>query len=86
MSGRRVRRCVLDVPDVCAPVSLDLCDVRQAADREAEELSVESACDGLADGCLAYTGGTDQADDLALDCAPKLSDREELEYAVLNIL
>ena len=67
-------------------MTLDLRHVRQAADREAEELPVESTSDRLANRCLSDTRGTDETDDLALNRTSELADGEEFQDAVLDVL
>ena len=67
-------------------MTLDLCHVRETADRAPEELPVEGARDGLADGRLADPRGSDETDDLALNGTTQLSDSKEFENAVLYVL
>lgn len=74
------------IPDVCASVTLDLRNVGQTSDGEAEELAVQSTCDRLADRRLSNTRGPNQANDFALDGAAKLTDSEELQDAILDVL
>lgn len=74
------------VPDVCPAVSLDLGDVCEATDGEAEELAVERARDRLADGGLADSGWANEADDLALYGSAKFADGKELEDPIFDIL
>ncbi len=72
--------------DVRAAVALDLRLVAHAAQGEAVELAVEAARDGLADGGLAHSGRTDQADDRAGKAAFEQSRRDELEDARLHVV
>lgn len=74
------------VPDIGPPVPLDLRNIRQAADRETEELPVERASDRLANRCLSHTRRADETNDLAFDCSAELANCEELEDTVLDIL
>ena len=74
------------VPNVGAPVTLDLRNIRQTSHREPEELPVKCASDRLADGGFANTRGTCKTDDFAFDGTPKLADSEELQDTVLNVL
>lgn len=66
-------------------MALDLRNVREAADREAEELPVERSRNGLPDRRLSNTGRPDKAEDLTLNSATKLADGEELENAVFHV-
>ncbi len=74
------------IPNVCTSVTLDLRDIGQTSDGEAEELAVQSTGDRLANRRLANTRGTNQANDFTLDGATKLPDGEELQDAVLDVL
>ncbi len=67
-------------------MSLDLCNVRQTANRETEELPVERASDRLANGRFSHTRRTNETDDLAFHRATELANREELEDTILDIL
>ena len=67
-------------------MSLDFRNIREATHRETEKLSIESACDRLADRCLADTGRTNKTNDLALNGPAQLSNCKELKDAVLDIL
>ena len=75
-----------DVPDVSATVALDLRDVCETSNGEAEELPVQRTSDRLADGSLANTRRTHKTYDLALNRATQLADRKELQNAVFDIL
>lgn len=70
--------------DVGAAVPLDLGDVVEAADGEAEELAVQRARDAAADRRLADAGGADEAHDLAVHGALEAADGNELEDAVMR--
>ena len=74
-----------DVPDVSATVALDLRDVCETSNGEAEELPVQRTSDRLADGSLANTRRTHKTYDLALNRATQLADRKELQNAVLHV-
>ena len=76
----------MNLPHICTPVTFNFRNVREAANRKSEELSIESASNRLANGRLANTRRTDEADDLALDRATKFSNREELENTVFHVL
>ena len=67
-------------------MTLDLRHVRQATNREAEELPVESPSDRLANRRLSDTWGTDETDDLALNRTAELADSKELQDSVLDVL
>lgn len=73
------------LPDVSSPVTFDLSDVGETADREAEKLSVQSPGDRLANAGLSNSGRTDEADDLPFYCTAQLSDGEELKNAVFDV-
>lgn len=66
-------------------MALDLSYIRQTTNREAEELSVKRTGNRFADRCLANARRPNKADDFALDCSPKLTHCEELQYAVFNV-
>ena len=79
--------------DVGAPVAADLGLVADAAERHADELAVERACDRLADRGLARAGRPDQRQDRArllvvLDAAllAQLADGEVLDDALLHVV
>lgn len=59
-------------------MTLDLCNIRQATNREAEELPVERMGNRLPDRRLADTRRADETDDLALDRSTKLANGQEL--------
>lgn len=63
------KRGVADTPDISPPMTLNLRNVRQPANRESEELPPESPSDRLANRRLAHTWRTGQANDLALHAA-----------------
>ena len=67
-------------------MTLDLSHVRQAADREAEELPVEGTGYRFSDRSLSNAWWADEADNLAFDSAAQFSDSKKFKYAVLNIL
>lgn len=59
-------------------MTLDLCNIRQATNGEAEELPVERMGNRLPDRRLADTRRADETDDLALDRSTKLANGQEL--------
>ena len=67
-------------------MTFDLSDVRQATNREPEELPVQRMRNRLADRGLADARRADKTDDLAFDGTAELTDSEELEDAVLDVL
>ena len=78
--------CVREIPDIGPPVTLDLGDIGQAANREPEELPLQGSGDRLSDRRLSNTRGTDETDNLALHSSAKFSNGQELQNPVLDIL
>ena len=72
--------------DIGTSVTLDLSNIRQATNREAIVLSVQSARDRLSNTCLSNTRRSNEAQDLSLDGSTQFSDGNEFENAVLHIL
>ena len=67
-------------------MTLDLGNISQTTDGESEKLSLQSTGNRFSDRRLSNTGGTNETDDLAFDGSTKLSDGEELQNPVLDIL
>ena len=82
----KIRHGVKYEPNVSAPVTLDLRHIGEPTDREAEELAIKRARNRLADRSFTNTGRTDEADDLALDGAAELANREEFQDAIFHVL
>ena len=75
-----------NVPDVGPPVTLDLGDVGQTTDRKPEELPLQGSGDRLSNRRLSNTRRTNETYDLAFHGSAKLSDSQELQNSVLNVL
>ena len=60
--------------------------VAHAAKRDADELPLHRAGDGLAERGLADAGRADEAEDRALHVAFELADREVLDDALLDLV
>ena len=67
-------------------MTLDLGDIGQTTNRESEELSLQGSSDRFPDRCLSNTRGANETDDLAFHSSAKLSDGQELQNPVLDIL
>jgi len=67
-------------------MALDLGDIGQTTNREPEELPLQCSSDRLSDRCLSDTRGTDKTDDLAFHSSAKLSDGQEFQNPVLDVL
>lgn len=65
-------------------MALHFGDINKASDGEAEELSVKGSSDGFTNGCLAHTGRSDKAEDLALHGPSQLANSQKFEYAFLH--
>jgi hypothetical protein len=50
------------------------------------ELSAERLCDRLANRCLSHTRGADKAKDLALNRTLELTNRNEFENSLFNLI
>lgn len=66
-------------------MTLDFGDISQTTDRESVKLSSERSRNGFANTRFTHSGGTDQANDFALDGTPELANGQELEYTVLDV-
>lgn len=66
-------------------MSLDFRHVGETADREAEELTIESSGDRFANTRLSHTRRADEADDLPFDSSAEFADSKEFQDAVLDI-
>ena len=67
-------------------MALDLGNISQTADRESEELSLQSTGNRFSDRRLSNPRGTNETYDLAFNGSTKLSDCQELQNPVLDIL
>ena len=76
----------IHIPNVCSPMSLDLCDIRQTTNREAEELPVKCTSNRFANGRLANTRRSSEANNLALNGATQFAYGQKLENTILDIL
>jgi len=74
-----------NAPNVCPPMSLNLRYIRQTANAEPKELPSKGPSDALSNRGLAYTRRTNKTDDLALDAAAKLSNRQKFKNTRLDI-
>lgn len=77
---------VYDIPDIGPPVTLDLGNICQASNREPEELPFQGPGNRLPNRCLSNARRSDETDNLALHSSAKLSDCQELQNPVLDIL
>lgn len=66
-------------------MTLDLSNIRQATDRESEELPVQSPCNTFPNTCFPYTRWANEADDFAFDRTTKLSNGKEFENSIFDI-
>lgn len=73
------------LPHIGSSMPLDLGHIRQTANRESEELSVQRTRDGLSYARLPNTWWTNETDDLTLDGAAELAHSEKLEDAVFDV-
>jgi hypothetical protein len=76
---------MLGIPDICSTMTFDFGHICQATNREPEELTVQSPCNGLANGSLANSRWTHEANDLSLYCSPKLSYSKELQNTIFDV-
>jgi hypothetical protein len=75
-----------NVPDVGPSMALDLSDVSQATNGEPEELPLQGTGNRLSNRRLSNTRRTNKADDFAFHGPAKLSDGQELQNPVLDVL
>mmetsp|Transcript_13182 Transcript_13182/g.22349 ORF Transcript_13182/g.22349 Transcript_13182/m.22349 type:complete len:435 (-) Transcript_13182:492-1796(-) len=75
-----------DSSEVGPSEALERGSVSVAAQGDAVELAAERLGDGLTDGSFAYSGGADEAEDLALDGVVEFSDGDKLEDALLDLV
>ena len=69
---------MMGIPDISSPMTLNLRNVSQSTYRESEELPPEGTSNGFADGCLAYTWRTSEANDLAFHTPAQLAHSQKL--------
>jgi len=74
----------LDENNICPSVALDLCHVRQRANREHKEPPPQRASDAFANARL--TGGTHVSDDFPPHRPFQLPHRQKLENPRLDVL
>ena len=68
----------MGIPDISPPMTRDLRNVGQSTHRESEELPPEGPSDGFANGRLAHTWGTNEANDLAFYTPAQLAHSQKL--------
>lgn len=74
-----------DTPDVGPSMTLDLRNISQPTHGKPEKLPSKCSSDRFADRRFAHTWRACQADDLAFHGSTKLSDRQKLQNALLDI-